>query len=140
MTGRWIAAAVGLVVVLFVAFVTGALVAASDAQSEGSMQGMDHSRMDMGGASEPAAGSASTRAYLAANTKMHAAMDISYTDDADVDFARGMIGHHQGAIDMARVQLEHGTDPALRRLSEETIAAQEAEIEFLENWLSERDR
>jgi len=140
MTGRWIAAGAGLAVVLFVAFVTGALVTMSNAQSDGSMQGMDHSQMDMGSELEPAAGSASTQAYVAANTKMHAAMDIEFSDDADIDFARGMIGHHQGAIDMARVQLEHGTDPELRQLSEEIIAAQEAEIDFLENWLSERDQ
>jgi uncharacterized protein (DUF305 family) len=79
----------------------------------------------------------STAAFQAANRKMHAAMEISYTGVADVDFARGMIAHHQGAIDMSRVELAHGTDPALRRLAEEVIRAQEAEIAFLEQWLAE---
>lgn len=84
-----------------------------------------------------AEGSVSTQAFRAANDAMHRAMDIEFTDDADVDFAAGMIGHHQGAIDMARIELEHGRDPQLRALAEEIIKAQEAEIEMLNGWLAE---
>ena len=81
-----------------------------------------------------------TAGYAAANKRMHRDMAIEYTGDADADFARSMIPHHQGAIDMAQVELEHGTDPELRRLAEEIIAAQEAEIAFLRAWLKERGR
>jgi uncharacterized protein (DUF305 family) len=88
-------------------------------------------------AGEQAAGSPATEAYRAANLAMHAAMDIEFSDNADIDFARGMIGHHQGAIDMARIVLEHGEDPELRQLAEEIIEAQEAEIAFLQNWIAE---
>jgi uncharacterized protein (DUF305 family) len=47
-----------------------------------------------------------------------------------------MIPHHQAAIDMAKVQLEHGKDPEIRKLSEEIIKAQESEIKQLEAWLA----
>jgi uncharacterized protein (DUF305 family) len=95
------------------------------------MKGHDHSKMQMGSADD----SASTRAFKAANTKMHEGMAIDFTGDADIDFTRGMIAHHQGAIDMARVELEHGKDPAQRKLAEEIIKAQEKEIVEMQAWL-----
>ncbi len=92
-------------------------------------------------AADPAAsslpGSPATEAYRAANMAMHSAMEIEFSGDADIDFARGMIGHHQGAIDMARIVLEHGQDADLRHLAEEIIAAQEAEIAFLRDWIAD---
>jgi uncharacterized protein (DUF305 family) len=85
-----------------------------------------------------AAEAPSTAAFRAANTAMHAAMDIDYTGDADVDFARGMIGHHQGAIAMAEILLEHGEDEKMRALAAEIVAAQTAEIDLIEGWLAAR--
>jgi uncharacterized protein (DUF305 family) len=79
--------------------------------------------------------SAATTAYKAANTRMHKDMDIAFTGDADADFVRGMIPHHQGAIDMARVILAHGKDPALKKLATGIIAEQEKEIAMMREWL-----
>ena len=76
--------------------------------------------------------------YREANDRMHENMMVGSTGDADVDFARGMIPHHQGAIDMATIVLEHGEDEELRQLAEEVIAAQEEEIAFLRDWLEAR--
>lgn len=75
------------------------------------------------------------QAYREANDRMHEGMMVGFTGDADVDFARGMIPHHQGAIDMANIVIEHGEDEEMRQLAEEIIAAQEEEIAFLRDWL-----
>jgi uncharacterized protein (DUF305 family) len=84
--------------------------------------------------------SAATTAFKAANMKMHKDMDIAFSGNADADFVRGMIPHHQGAIDMAKIQLAHGKDPELRKLAETIIADQEKEIAQMRDWLKKNGK
>jgi uncharacterized protein (DUF305 family) len=54
--------------------------------------------------------------------------------DADKDFAMMMISHHQGAIDMAEVELKYGKDAALKEMAKKIIDAQKKEIEDFKKW------
>ena len=69
--------------------------------------------------------------------KMNKAMSSApMTGDADRDFVVMMLPHHQGAVDMAKYELAHGKDPALRKLAREIVAAQDKEIAFMKSWLA----
>ena len=102
-------------------------------------QEADHSGHQGMTMNEPASGdqSASSKAFSEANAKMHKGMDIPFTGNADVDFVRGMIAHHQGAIDMAKIELEYGKNDEIRTLAQDIITAQEGEIKMMQEWLAE---
>jgi uncharacterized protein (DUF305 family) len=89
--------------------------------------------MQMGGA-PPANEPPSTKGYRDAMTKMDQGMNVPYTGDADRDFVAGMIPHHQGAVDMALVELKYGKDPAMKRLARSIVAAQRKEIALMQQW------
>jgi len=107
-----------------------AVVVSGTAQAQG-MSGHDHSKM-----APSSAGGLSSEAYKAAHDKMMRDMGAALTGDADRDFVQGMIPHHQGAIDMAEVQLKYGKDPAIKKLARDIIAAQKKEIAFMRKWLA----
>ncbi len=78
----------------------------------------------------------STAGYKKAMDGMMAGMMTPYTGDADKDFIYGMIPHHQGAVDMAKVVLEFGKDPDVKKLAEGVVQAQESEIKWMNEWLT----
>ncbi|MGE7418750.1 CopM family metallochaperone [Methylobacterium tarhaniae] len=79
-----------------------------------------------------------TRAFRDVGAAMHRDMDIRYTNDVDIDFVRGMIPHHKGAVAMAKIALQHSKDPEIRMLAEEIIKAQDVEIARMEAFLKKK--
>ena len=78
------------------------------------------------------------QAYHESMQSMHGDMMAGISEpDPDMAFAKGMLPHHEGAVAMAEVQLKYGKDASMRQLAEEIIEAQQAEIELMQNWISE---
>ena len=86
--------------------------------------------------SRPNATSEFDRALQTVMVRMDAAMCITPSKDADRDFARAMIPHHEGAVEMARLELLYGRDPRLRRLAQGIVVEQSQEIAFLRSILA----
>jgi len=90
---------------------------------------------------QPIAASAATKAYLEAAEKMHTPMmQGMQATDPDVAFVRGMIPHHQGAIDMAKVLLQYGNDAQTKKWANDVIREQQREIAEMEDWLKKKTR
>lgn len=100
---------------------------------DGAMTGMDHSAMSN------ATDSAATKSYATAMTQMMKDMMVPASAKPDLDFVQGMIPHHQGAIDMAKVVLQFGKDVEVRALAEGVVKAQDGEIAVMKNWLATTD-
>jgi uncharacterized protein (DUF305 family) len=67
--------------------------------------------------------------------RMDAGMAVHGSGDPDRDFAAMMIPHHQGAVDMALLELRYGKDTSLRRLAQEIIVTQRQEIDVMQRSL-----
>lgn len=75
--------------------------------------------------------------YTKSMTSMHDEMVIGTNyNDPDVAFAKSMLGHHRGTIDMANVELKYGTDASMRQLAQDIIVAQQVEIDTMRKWLA----
>jgi len=103
----------------------------------GGMQGGMHGPR---GAATKGDQSPASLAFRGVNAKMHEAMDLEFSGNADADFVKGMIPHHQGAIDMAKVVLAFGKDPEVKKLAEGIIKAQEDEIAWMKGWLDKNKK
>jgi uncharacterized protein (DUF305 family) len=102
----------------------------------GTMHGGKHGSMSGSQNMQPKGDTGpSSLAFHGVSMKMHSAMDIAYTGNSDVDFVKGMIPHHAGAIDMAKTVLAFGKDPEVKKFAETIIKAQETEIAQMNDWL-----
>jgi uncharacterized protein (DUF305 family) len=104
------------------------------AMGGGGMGGMSSTTALQGDQSVP------SLAFRAVNDKMHREMAIELTGNVDADFAKSMIVHHQGAVDMAKITLAFGKDPEIRKLAEEVVRTQEAEISMMRGWLDKQPK
>lgn len=75
--------------------------------------------------------------YTKSMTRMHDEMMVGMKyHDSDTAFAKGMLGHHRGAVEMAEIELKYGTDQAMRKLAQEVIDSQQIEIDIMNKWLA----
>jgi uncharacterized protein (DUF305 family) len=85
--------------------------------------------------------SEATKAYMAAMDTMHGPMMQAVQDgDPDAAFVKGMIPHHQAAIDMAKVVLQHGKDEQAKKWANDVIREQQREITEMQDWLKKRGK
>lgn len=81
--------------------------------------------------------SAASSEYMLENKKMMDKMNsMKMTGDADKDFAMMMSSHHQGAIDMANIELKHGKDPKMKAKAQKIVDTQPKEIKEMQDWLN----
>jgi uncharacterized protein (DUF305 family) len=131
---------------IVIAAVLAAAAVGTVALAQQGMHGRDHMMGDgkamqgMGSMTPKGDSGPSSLALHGVNTKMHEAMAITFTGDADRDFIAGMIPHHQGAIDMAKVVLAFGKDPEVKKLAQDIIKAQEQEIAWMKSWQARSTR
>ena len=91
----------------------------------------DDMKMDMGAGATPA-----DKAFMSSMQKMQKNMDVKPTGKTDRDFVIMMLPHHQGAVDMAKVELQYGKDPMLRKMATDIVKSQEQEIGEMKGWLA----
>src|ERR1700722_15450522 len=89
---------------------------------------------------KPAARTAPDTAFRAATKPLLTRMKGKPTGNPDKDFVLMMMPHHQGAIDMAKVELQYVTDPELRQLATDIVTAQEKEIAQMKDWLAKNGK
>jgi uncharacterized protein (DUF305 family) len=84
--------------------------------------GMDHGAMQMPG--------------MMSEMEMRQ-LRLSKGEDFDLAFIDMMTAHHEGAIEMANTELRDGSLPEVKRLAQQIIDAQQAEIDQFKQWNKE---
>jgi uncharacterized protein (DUF305 family) len=119
---------------IFVLLAVAAVIAGISAQS---VRAQEMKGMNM--PAKPAATPAD-KAFAASMKTMMKGMNVKPTGDPDKDFVLMMMPHHQGTIDMAKVELQYGTDKELRQLATDIVTAQEKEIARMKDWLTKNGK
>lgn len=116
-------------------FITLSAVAISNYAQANEQPHQAHMNMQM------STGSAMQQELMQGMNQMHQdMMAAAQYKDPDVAFAAGMLPHHIGAVKMAEVELKYGKDPEMRKLAENIINAQQAEIEQMQKWLKAHNK
>lgn len=91
-----------------------------------------------GAASSPSGGMnhGSDQMHQSMMSGMQQMQGMKPTGDTDKDFATMMRMHHQQALDMAKVELQHGKSPELKAMAQKIIKDQQKEIAELDKWLA----
>ncbi len=103
------------------------------------MQEMHGKMMGGGMAMQPKGDTGpSSQAFNGLIAKMNAEMALPFSGNADVDFVKRMIAHHQAAIDMAKTVLAFGKDVEVKKVAEGVVKADEADIATMQEWLKKQ--
>ncbi|WP_276347964.1 DUF305 domain-containing protein [Daejeonella sp. JGW-45] len=102
----------------------------------------DNSSMDMSDSSHMNMDrTATSSGIMGAMDKMMKDMhQMEMTGNADYDLISMLKSHHQGAIDMAKIELESGTEPKLKQIAQNIVDKQSKEIQMLDDMLKSADK
>jgi hypothetical protein len=78
--------------------------------------------------------------FMASMEKMNKAMSSANDADPAAAWAKKMIEHHRGGIEMSEIVLKHSKDPVINKQAKKTTDAQKKEIRELEAWLSKKNK
>jgi uncharacterized protein (DUF305 family) len=76
--------------------------------------------------------------FKAAMDKMHQSMEMATSADPAVSYAKKMIAHHQGALDMSEAVLQHTQDATIRKMAEKTMKMQKKDIQDLQKFVDKK--
>jgi uncharacterized protein (DUF305 family) len=93
-------------------------------------------KMDM----KASGGTPADKAFMTSMQTMMKNMDVKPTGKTDKDFVTMMMPHHQGAVDMAKVELQYGKDPMLLKMAGDIVKSQEQEIGEMKAWLAKNPK